>query len=63
MMVFKDDAQIYDLLFVLMANFDDEEDGKVTIEDNKENNKYYSHKEFRYLDTIFIDSLCELTKQ
>lgn len=39
MIVIKDDAQVYDLLFAMMANSDEDEDDKVTLLDIKKVSK------------------------
>lgn len=62
MMVVKNDVQIYDSLFVLMAKSDDDENEKATILDIKNNLKDYSPKELRSLAIMLIDYECDLTK-
>lgn len=63
MMAIEDDVQIYDSLFALMAKSDNKENDKVTLLDIRENLRYYSLKELRSLDTVFIDYIFELTKE
>lgn len=62
MIVVKDDVQIYDSLFALLAKSDEDEDEKVTLLDIKGNIKDYSPKGLKYFSIVLIDIVCELTK-
>lgn len=60
--VMEDEVQVFDLLFVLMAETDDNEDEPVTLLDIKENLKNCSLNKLRSLASVLSDSMNELFK-
>lgn len=60
MMVMEDDVQVFDSLFSLMADIDDDEDEPVTFLDIKENLKNYSPSKLRSLAFVLVDYMDEL---
>lgn len=64
MLVFKDDANVFDGLFTLMEKSDDEDvDEKVTLFDLKQNWNTYFVIRLRNLANVSIDSTIELATE
>lgn len=62
MVVVKDKAPVFDLLFSLMADYQADEDNPVTLYDIKEDLKDYSLSKLKPLASVLIDSLNNLAK-
>lgn len=61
-MVMEDGVQVFDSLFAITTDTNNDEDKPMTLLDIKDNLKDYSPNKLKSHDSVLIDSMNELTK-